>query len=339
MEKNNLKKEDVVDFEAILSAIIIQKKVIFITTFIFVFFGVVFSLLVTPQYNCTTKFSYELPSSSKMIGSLSSLAAMAGLGGASSSDNMLMFLDDIINSKDFLEPILDSAWQIDELSDSTAKLHEIWDLKPDSTENFFQRTLTLQSLKEIRKHMAFSIDKSSNLMSFTTSFKTPYLSYQINEYVVTKINETLLASTTNKSHLNRIFIEERLGEAKDVLLNSENKLKLFRDRNHVLTSAFLILEQARLQRELEIEQEIFIQLRKQYELARIEEQKDLPAVTVIDMAYIPVERDFPKRKLIVILTFIIGTFIGFIVAILREWYLVNNAVVKRIFKAKPKRKL
>lgn len=59
-------------------------------------------------------------------------------------------------------------------------------------------------------------------------------------------------------------------------------------------------EYARLFREIEIQNEIFIFLTQQYEEAKIQEAKDTPTVQVLDPAYPPERKSRPRRSLLVL---------------------------------------
>ena len=70
------------------------------------------------------------------------------------------------------------------------------------------------------------------------------------------------------------------------------------------------LEEGRLRRKVTLNQEIYIQFQKQYELTRIEELDDQALVQVVKSAEVPIVRSKPKRKMIVIIFFIFGLFSG-----------------------------
>jgi capsule polysaccharide export protein KpsE/RkpR len=65
-------------------------------------------------------------------------------------------------------------------------------------------------------------------------------------------------------------------------------------------------------RRLKIEEAVFETLTKQYELAKVQEAKEIPTVKVLDPAEVPEQKSFPERRLIAK----IGTVSGIIVAVL-----------------------
>jgi uncharacterized protein involved in exopolysaccharide biosynthesis len=74
---------------------------------------------------------------------------------------------------------------------------------------------------------------------------------------------------------------------------------------------------ADLSRQTRIDQAIYEQLTQQYEMARVQEAKDIPTVKVLDAAIVPTKKTFPPRKVVVIL----GTILGVAIAI--AWVLVK----------------
>tara|TARA_B100000965_G_C18986398_1_gene496318 strand:- start:97 stop:495 length:399 start_codon:yes stop_codon:yes gene_type:complete len=116
---------------------------------------------------------------------------------------------------------------------------------------------------------------------------------------------------TLKATNNRKFIEERLGKAKDDLFLSEERWSVFQ-KNHSIAddNPDVLLQKGRLLRNIEVNQQVYITLRQQYELNKIEELKERPVINVLDTAEIATEKSKPLRTLIVLGS----TLIAFILA-------------------------
>ena len=63
----------------------------------------------------------------------------------------------------------------------------------------------------------------------------------------------------------------------------------------------LAVPYANLYREVQVQETVYELLTRQYELARIQEAKDVPVISVIDAPGIPEKKSFPPRTLIVLL--------------------------------------
>ena len=84
----------------------------------------------------------------------------------------------------------------------------------------------------------------------------------------------------------------------------------------------------RLTREVEIQKNIFLTLKQQYELAKIEEIQGESVVRVLDQPQIPLGPSNKNLKLSVILSIIIGLGLGIILGFARS-YLNNNDIDER----------
>lgn len=80
------------------------------------------------------------------------------------------------------------------------------------------------------------------------------------------------------------------------------------------------LEYARLMRELKIQETIFEQLTKQYEMVKLNEAKDSSSLQVLDEAVAPAQKSKPKRSLIVILSTVMAFFISIFLVFLQEYF-------------------
>lgn len=96
----------------------------------------------------------------------------------------------------------------------------------------------------------------------------------------------------------------------------------------------LSLEYARLLRDVKIQESVFELLTQQYEQAKIMESKDTPTVQILDKAFPPERKSFPKRGIILFLSIII-TFIGnvlgiYIIKFVNEEKNAEGSNVKRL---------
>jgi uncharacterized protein involved in exopolysaccharide biosynthesis len=105
-------------------------------------------------------------------------------------------------------------------------------------------------------------------------------------------------------------MEERFTEVEQELRVAEEELATFVDRNSGIQSARLETERERLQRQVSFKSELYQQLQAQVTQARIELQRSEPVITVVEESVPPMERSAPQRTLIVLLSLILGGFIG-----------------------------
>ena len=133
----------------------------------------------------------------------------------------------------------------------------------------------------------------------------------IANYIANYLVKFVNSQQKNFANKNKIFIKDRMNLAKDELIESENLLTKFRKSNPInADSPELQLERLRLLRSIEVNQEVFITLRNQYEIAKLEESKERLFINVLDKAYPSINKAHPKIFIIILLFSIFGYFVS-----------------------------
>ena len=103
------------------------------------------------------------------------------------------------------------------------------------------------------------------------------------------------------------FAAGRMTDCADSLRILEDRLQAFQERNRVIgSSPRLRFEEERLQREVAVSRNVLLGLKQQYEMARIEAAKDIPSLTVLEKAAVPLVKFRPRRLLIVVFFLLLG---------------------------------
>lgn len=79
------------------------------------------------------------------------------------------------------------------------------------------------------------------------------------------------------------------------------------------------VEYVRKMRELKIQEAIFEQLTKQFEMAKINEAKDSSTLQVLDEAVVPLRKSKPKRAVIVLLSTVTAFFVSIFIVFIQEY--------------------
>ena len=124
------------------------------------------------------------------------------------------------------------------------------------------------------------------------------------------------------------FISSRIESVKNDLEYSEKKLKDFNEKNRQISSPSLQLESDRLTREVEIQKGIYLTLKQQFELAKIEEVQEKSIVQILDKPQIPLGPSNKNFKLSALLSIFIGFIFSVVVALIRS-YLNNDDINER----------
>ena len=113
--------------------------------------------------------------------------------------------------------------------------------------------------------------------------------------------------------------ERRLADAQRELRAAEGRLQLFMTGNkRISDSPLLTFEHGRLQRAVQLKEDLVARLTEAYDEARIAEAGDIPLISVIDSAVPPVRRSFPVWWQLLLVGLALGALAGIVLAYLLE---------------------
>jgi uncharacterized protein involved in exopolysaccharide biosynthesis len=332
---------DDIDLSRLIARILRHKRIAIVTVVVSVAIALAYAKIADKFYQTATKFVYQ--SSAKQSGNLSTLAALAGFSlGSGNSDDGSTYMEDIIKSTDFLSQFTGKEWLITDTSKiadtlTPITLEKFWEIKIDSLINNRDQYLQTAIIGKIfkGKYIKYEQDKKTGIISLITLFEDPKLSYDFNIAVFEELNNTLLYKMHFKAAENRKFIEERLDEVKNDLKKSEETLLRFQQQNRSWNDPSIKLQESRFTRDVTINQELALQLQKQYELAKIEEARDMPLLDVIESPRRALEHSKPKPRTILAMGFAGGIALGLSFALGFDlWRTERKNLLEKVKKAK-----
>ncbi len=141
----------------------------------------------------------------------------------------------------------------------------------------------LNAVKILRSKTSADLDTRSNIVRISVRARWPGLAEAVARRMLDLINEFNLHSMQSQAGAERQFVENRLGEAQRDLSAAEDSAQEFLERNRTFqASPRLQFESARLQRRVELRQQVYSTLAQAYEQARIAEVRNTPVITVFD---------------------------------------------------------
>jgi len=327
-EKKDSIKEFIEKAAPYLKILIVNWKKLLIINGIVAVVSAAFLLLFVKNYYDSTITIMPDYGVNASLGGLSSLAAMAGFSVGQTAPNEIY--NNLIYSESVLKPVIYAKYKTEEF-EKPVNLIEYFEIEPNTVseeapKELQERDKFIQMMESFSKNiLTSSVDRITTILSVSVRTNEPAMSSEIANNIVKSLDHYVRTKRKSNAKEQRIYIEERVKQVKDSLTIVENKLKAFREQNRIVgQSPQLLLEQGRLQRELEIQQTIFIELTKQMELIKLEEIKDAPIINIREEAGIPIVKAGPSRlKLLVIvllLTFIFITgYILFLKDIIRNY--------------------
>lgn len=160
------------------------------------------------------------------------------------------------------------------------------------------------------------LDEETGIVRVTVRMNDPHLANRANEIFLARLTGYLKHERTAQSRDNREFVEGRYKEAKTELSRAENDFAAFREANRKINnSPELLVSESRLYRAVRVQEEVFLELTRQYELARIEEQKATPVVEVLDPPTLHRMPGSPKLPIFAGIGLLAGAFLGSLLAV------------------------
>lgn len=171
------------------------------------------------------------------------------------------------------------------------------------------------ALKAIRGMVEAEVDRPSGVVWFEVKTLNAELSHQISRRMLDLLNRFNLETRQSQASAERVFTESRLAEAKEELLEVENRLQGFLEVNRDIgNSPLLRFRQDRLEREVSIRQAVVSALAQNFEQARIDEVRDIPVITVVEAPEVPALPDSRRLLLKGLLALIAGALLGALLA-------------------------
>ena len=211
----------------------------------------------------------------------------------------------IIKSARILKEVIYTKYKTEEYADSV-NLIQYFDPYGKTEDEKFEKIL-----KTIRDRMDVTFDNRLGTLVMQLQMEETQLAADVANEITSQLDIFTRIKRKTNATLQREFIEQRLTQVQKSLSAAEDSVWQFRETNRrILDSPQLLILQARLDREVQVQTVIFIELKKQIEIAKIEEIKDIPLINVLDAARVPVIKTSPHRLIILILTLIISTVIS-----------------------------
>lgn len=341
--------EEELDLIALAKQLWNGRKTVIKVVIIFIFLGLFFAIFSPKEYTSSTTMVPQINNPSTKIGGLSSLASLAGFDldlNMGSIELSPMLYPQILSSISFQLEIMNTTYMFEELEHEVT-LYEYYKeyyrpgilnlmkeytvglpglilksiRKAGQKENVtIETVITAKPIRitkeqdEIRKiieeNLSLSVNDKDGYLDLSARFHQAELSAQVAGKAVSLLQEYITEFKIEKARSQLSFIKERHEETQDEFEKAQSKLAAFRDANKNITSAVAQTELQRLENEYQLTFEVYSELAKQLEQARIKVKEDTPIFSVIEEVSVPVEKSKPNRPLILIIWTFLGVVIG-----------------------------
>ena len=285
-----------------------------ITIYILIILAVCLTKIYFFTYDYYTSDAKIIPaaSGSKSGSKLTGIASQFGFnlptsGGGSSSQISGFLYPEIIRSRTITNSILENKFFIEKLNKSVP----LYDFLIGGE---ISKPVKLELAGHILKNMInLNMDELSSLIKIEVIAPEAALAHAISNSIIEKLNESQIAFKSSKIKEKKTFIKNRLDDSQKELYELEDGLKSFLDKNrNIQSSPALMLELNRQEREVEMQMQIFTTLKREFELAQIEEVEKSNMIIVLDPPNIPNEKSGPRRKLLSLISLVFSIILSII---------------------------
>jgi uncharacterized protein involved in exopolysaccharide biosynthesis len=277
------------------------------------------SFLMTPRFTATASLLPE----GGAAGASSSLGNLIGISGLNlGSRGREAFFGDIVRSDRVMNRLFDRRWSVDGAPDSVG----LAEFLADTDESELGARDRAKIKRSFAQHaVAFSRDDETGFMRLAVTVpRSPELSAKVANAILDELKRVESVLLRSRAADEREFIEERLVEVRGDLMTAEARRAEFMSRNRAYAeSPELSIRYSELSREVDLQTNIWTDLRRRLEMVKIDEVRESVPITVLDRATPPLVRSAPNRRLAVVA----GFFIGFCIACAAAFWLAVRDVL------------
>ena len=198
------------------------------------------------------------------------------------------------------------------------------------TELFSERVLR-RSAKNLRSKLTVRVQKRSPLLIIRLRGSDKVFLPKLLDSILEELKNIVSNFKLSKSVEKKKFIGLRLNEVKESLKSAEKNYKRFKEANRkILNSPSLIIDEQRLLREIELQSQIYITLKSEYEMTQIEEAGMLTSIQILDEPEIPLKKLQPQPFQVYASGMILAIIACLVIIFFREWFRLNKKNLKNI---------
>jgi len=228
------------------------------------------------------------PQGKKAGSNISALAAQFGVGGIGAADanESPNFYADLVKSRAILTTVIDSGVKLPR-GGATVDLAAEYKIK--ATNPALRRDM---AIRKLNGDIVVATNAKTSVVTMRVSSGSAQLSSAISTRLLELLNKFNQDTRRGQASAERKFTEERVALVKADLRRAEDALQYFLQENRVI--APFSATQARrdgLDREVRMQSELYTNLAKAFDQAKIDEVRDTPVITVVEQPEPPARPD------------------------------------------------
>jgi len=261
-------------------------------------------MIVTTIYlftkpNLYTSTAVILPSGES--GSFSALENLMGLGG------QMTGYDE--NSSTMFPVVLRSNLIVDTVARSVYSFRHKGEEYAMTLADYFDITNPDRLRHAVRGVTSITADQRTGEIYVRVETKYPELSQKIVANYLARLEDFNRHKRRSQARDNEVYLGRQLQAAKEELQAAEDNLEAFQKSNldwAISGSPEILKELGRLRREVEVKSTTYAMLAREREMAKLEAQKDIPIVRLLDPPSLPTIKSGPFRRNLIIISGVVA---------------------------------
>jgi uncharacterized protein involved in exopolysaccharide biosynthesis len=318
---------DHLTFTRWLAGVLLRWRTVVAVTLATLVIGLVATVVIPPVYRSNASFVANTSSSSKLQGATNASSGLGGiiseLGGTMGGDpsESPNFYVELLSSRELLTRLIESKFpnpRTDAPNDSATLLTILHIRKSDP-----KRQLEL-AVKKMLDATQVGLDPKTNFVWFSVDAQWPELSAQIGNRMIELVSSFNRETRVSRAKSKRAFLQMRRDSAQTALRDAEERLRIFYEQNRgAIIAPGLRYEEQRIKRDGDLASDLYMNLDRQLEVARIDEINDAALITVIDSAVVPRKAQWPRYGVMLFTGTAFGLLLGVLIAgsaaVLADW--------------------
>lgn len=173
------------------------------------------------------------------------------------------------------------------------------------------RIAVSRAVDRLKKSVSVSTATETGVVTLSVTTRWPAVSKQVGTTLIDLVNDFNNRVRQSQASAEAEFVQERLQEARQELRVAEDSLENFLQRNvGWQQSPELRFQHDRLQRRVNLKQQVYTSLATRYEEARISEVKSTPVVTTVTRPQLPARSDSGHLPIKAVVGLVLGGVVG-----------------------------
>jgi uncharacterized protein involved in exopolysaccharide biosynthesis len=350
----HIEAEDQIDIIALISKVWAGRKFVIKSAVIAAVIGILVAILTPNTYTASSMFTPNSSGSSPAGASgLKGLASLAGINIGSSMEGAkeispmlygkilesytfkkelleapIKNLEDVTSLRDFFEQEASSSTFLGTVKEYTVGLPSkiIGWFKSDTKESSLQSVDGMNTISEeefdyfkvIDEMLTLNINDKDGYLEISATSKLPQLAAQLVKNGENILQNQIIAIKTKSSLELLAYLEEQYTIKNKLLIDAQDNLANFKDRNLNISRSSFSNAQTRLEAELQVATSVFQNVVTQLEQVKLQVAKDTPVFSFLKPVVVPTEKSAPKRSLIVVIWFFLGVVVSIAYLLAKE---------------------